>query len=563
VETNQPIDFGPFRLDVASGLLTKDGSAVPLTPKAFGVLLYLAARADRLVSKHELLEAIWPNVFVGDAVLKVTIGEIRRALGDDPKAPKYITTAHRRGYRFSGTTGTTGTRAPDLSTIARNATVDLSTIARSATVDPAAVRYAHSGSVNIAYQVVGSGPIDLVFVMGWVSHLEYFWRESAFAAFLTRLASMGRLILFDKRGTGLSDPVPVSQLPTLDERLDDVRAVMDAAGSDRAVLLGVSEGGPLCTLFAATYPERTEALIMIGSYARRLVDRDYPWGRTMEAHEAFCNVLLRDWGGPVGLDERAPSQVDNAAFRDWWATYLRMGASPGAAVALTRMNAQIDIRDMLPAIRVPTLVIHRTGDRCLKVEEGRYLASHIPGAAFAELPGEDHLPFVGDQDAMLTTIAQFLAVARTRPETDRVLTTVLSVNATGTGDNLRELQRVFAREVGAHRGRVAPVPGARLVAMFDGPGRAVRCGRAIAAAFAGTPSASVRGGVHIGECAPAATCAPVIDVSGALADSATAGEIFVSRTVVDLVHGSGLQFEEREPIADAARARSIPAFSLV
>ena len=538
MDPNHPIDFGPFRLDPASGLLLKDSVPVPLTPKAFGVLHYLAARADRLVSKQELLDAVWPKVFVGDAVLKVTIGEIRRALGDDPKAPKYIATAHRRGYRFTG-----------VSAIARSAEVGL--------------KYARSGSVNVAYQVVGSGPIDLVFVMGWVSHLEYFWREPSFAAFLTRLASMARLILFDKRDTGLSDPVPVSQLPTLEERLDDVRAVMDAAGSERAVLLGVSEGGPLCTLFAATYPERTEALIMIGSYARRLVDHDYPWGKTLQAHEAFCDTLLRDWGGPVGLDERAPSQIDNSAFRDWWATYLRMGASPGAAVALTRMNAQIDVRDVLPAIRVPTLVVHRTGDRCLKVEEGRYLASHIPGATFVELPGEDHLPFVGNQDDILGAIAQFLSLARTRPDSDRVLTTVLSVNATGEAGDLTLLQRVFAREVGVHRGRVAGVPGARLVAMFDGPGRAVRCGRSVASALSSRASLSVRGGVHIGECAPAATCAPVIDLSAALADAAAAGDVLVSRTVVDLVHGSGLQFEERQAIADEPRARQIQAFAVL
>ena len=544
MDLNQPIDFGPFRLDPASGLLLKDGAPVPLTPKAFGVLHYLAARPEHLVTKQELLEAVWPNVFVGDAVLKVTIGEIRRALGDDPKAPKYIATAHRRGYRFTHPTDLTNPTNP---------------------TNPSGspVKYARSGSVNIAYQVVGSGPIDLVFVMGWVSHLEYFWREPTFAAFLTRLASMARLILFDKRGTGLSDPVPVSQLPTLEERLDDVRAVMDAAGSERAVLLGISEGGPLCTLFAATYPERTEAIVMIGSYARRLIDHDYPWGRTLEAHEAFCDTLLRDWGGPVGLDERAPSQIDNAAFRDWWATYLRMGASPGAAVALTRMNAQIDVRDVLPAIQVPTLVIHRTGDRCLNVEEGRYLASHIPGATFVELPGEDHLPFVGDQDAVLDTIGQFLARARARPESDRVLTTVLSVNAAGDADDLAMLQRVFAREVGVHRGRVASIPGGRLVAMFDGPGRAVRCGRSVTSALASRASLSVRGGVHIGECAPAATCAPVIDLSAALADAAATGDVLVSRTVVDLVHGSGLQFEERQTVEGAGRPKPMQTFAVM
>ncbi len=240
------------------------------------------------------------------------------------------------------------------------------------------MRYARSGEVNIAYQVIGDGPLDLVFVMGWVSHLEYFWNEPSFARFLRRLASFGRLILFDKRGTGLSDAVPVAELPTLDERLDDLRAVMDAAGSSRAVLVGVSEGGPLCSLFAATYPEKTEALIMFGSYARRMRDADYPWGPTREERDAFLETIVREWGGPVGLDTRGPSRLDDPAFREWWASYLRMGASPGAAVALTRMNAEIDVRDLLPSIQVPTLVLHRTGDQCLKVEEGRYLASRIP-----------------------------------------------------------------------------------------------------------------------------------------------------------------------------------------
>jgi pimeloyl-ACP methyl ester carboxylesterase len=273
---------------------------------------------------------------------------------------------------------------------------------------PSPVRYAQSGRVNIAYQVVGSGPIDLVFVMGWVSHLEYFWNEPSFARFLTRLASKTRLILFDKRGTGLSDPVPVSELPTIEQRLEDVRAVMHAAGSERAVLLGVSEGGPLCSVFAATYPQMTEALIMIGSYARRLHAPDYPWGPTEEQREAFCRSIIEEWGGPVGIDDRAPSRANDPAFREWWASYLRNAASPGAAVALTRMNGQIDIRDILPTIRVPTLVLHRRGDRCLKVQEGHYLASHIPSATFVALPGDDHLPFVGNQEEILGEVDRFL-----------------------------------------------------------------------------------------------------------------------------------------------------------
>ena len=253
--------------------------------------------------------------------------------------------------------------------------------------------------------------------MGWVSHLEYFWNEPSFARFLTRLASMSRLILFDKRGTGLSDAVAVHELPTLEQRMDDVRAVMDAAGSERAVLLGISEGGPMCSLFAATYPEKTEALIMIGSYARRLRDLDYPWGPTRSERDAFCRRLLEEWGGPVGVEERAPSLAHDPAFRNWWAAYLRMGASPGAAVALTEMNAEIDMRNVLPSIRVPTLVLHRTGDRCLNVEEGRYLASRITGAEFVELPGDDHLPFVGDQDASSPRSRRFLTRSRVRRST--------------------------------------------------------------------------------------------------------------------------------------------------
>ena len=217
---------------------------------------------------------------------------------------------------------------------------------------------------------------------------------------------------------------------------------------------------------------------------------------------------------------------------------------------------------MLPAVQVPTLVLHRTGDRCLKVEEGRYLASHIPGATFIEFPGDDHLPFVGDQEDMLGAIERFLSSTRTRLDNDRVLTTVLSINAGGSAEDLALLRQTFAREVANHRGRVTSIPGPRLVAMFDGPGRAVRCGRSVPAALADRASLVVRAGVHIGECAPAATGAPVIDLSAALADAASGGDVLVSRTVVDLVHGSGLQFREKQPIAASTRDRSVQAFTV-
>lgn len=514
--------FGEFRLDPVSGRLTRHGEPVTLAPKAFALLEYLAGQPGRLIPKDELLSAVWPGIHVGEAVLKNAIRDVRKALGDDPAAPRFIETAHRRGYRFV-------TSQP----------------AATEPVVPAPVprvRYARSGDANIAYQVVGSGAFDLVFVMGWVSHLEYFWNEPAFARFLTRLASHARLILFDKRGTGLSDPVPISRLPSLGQRLDDVRAVMEAAGSERAVLFGVSEGGPLCSLFAATYPEKTEALVMIGSYARRLRADDYPWGPTREDRDRFCQTIIDEWGGPVGIEERAPSLAADPAFRDWWAAYLRMGASPGAAVALTRMNAEIDIRDVLPSIRVPTLVLHRTGDRCLLVEEGRYLASKIPGATFIELPGDDHLPFAGDQDALFAALEPFLARTHDRAQGDSVLATVITVDFSGPAGSLDHIGRLFAREVAFFRGRVLAEAGATLNAAFDSPGRAVHCAVALTTST-GRPDVVARAGVHIGQCD--ATGAPVVEVSAALARAADLHRVHVSRTVVDLLPGSGLTVERR------------------
>jgi hypothetical protein len=245
----------------------------------------------------------------------------------------------------------------------------------------------------------------------------------------------------------------------------------------------------------------------------------------------------------VGIEDRAPSLAADARFREWWATYLRMGASPGAAVALTRMNAQIDVRGVLPAVQVPTLVIHRTGDRCLQVEGSRYIASKIPGAELVELPGDDHLPFVGNQDEILDAIAQFLATSRARGERERVLATVLVVESECRPADRDHLQRVFAREVATYRGRLVRADGP-LVAQFDGPGRAVRCGR-IVAKVAARSSIAVRAGVHIGECDPAGPDGPLLDTCVELAASAEPGDVLVTRTVVDLVHGSGLVFEDR------------------
>jgi pimeloyl-ACP methyl ester carboxylesterase len=418
--------------------------------------------------------------------------------------------------------------------------------------------YAGSGEVNIAYQVIGDAPLDLVFVMGWVSHLEYFWREPNFARFLLRLASFSRLILFDKRGTGLSDRVPINELPTLEQRMDDVRAVMDAVGSERAALCGVSEGGPMCSLFAATYPEKTSALVMIGTYAKRLRDDDYPWAPTTEERRHFFEEIRAHWGGPVGIEERAPTMAHDPQFREWWATYLRMGASPGAALALTQMNAEIDVRHVLPSIHVPTLVIHRTEDQCLKVEEGRYVAERIPGAKYVELPGRDHLPFVGDQDLILNEVEEFLTGARHTLGPDRVLATVLftrvvdsEVHAARLGagrwqELVNRLRAHVAKEINWFRGRETDMVGNRPLAIFDGPARAIRCACAIVE-YSSRLGVEMRAGLHTGECdmVDGKVSGIAAEIGVEVAKRATAGEVLVSNTVKDLVAGAGIAFEDR------------------
>jgi pimeloyl-ACP methyl ester carboxylesterase len=522
--------FGAHTLDVENAQLAREGVVVPLQPKAFAVLRCLVERAGRLVTKQELLDTAWTGTFVSDAAVKVTIRDIRLALGDEAGRPRFIETAHRRGYRFIAAVRRTATPRPSAVL-----TPD----------EPPVTRYARSGDINIAYQVVGSGPVDLVFVMGWVSHLDYFWAEPSFAAFLTRLASFSRLILFDKRGTGLSDPV--AALPTLEQRMDDVRAVLEAAGSREAVLFGVSEGGPMCALFAATYPERTRGLVMFGTYARRLWAEDYPWAPTAEARDRFCEEIRARWGEPVGIEDRAPSRMSDPEFRRWWATYLRMGASPGTAVALTRMNAAVDVRQVLPAVRVPTLVLHRRGDRCLLVEEGRYVASRIPGARFVELDGDDHLPFVGDQDAVLREIEAFIAgQPAATPDGGRMLGTVLHVTLDDGDDGSASITPVLSSVVRAARGAYVTAAGDGLMAIFDGPGRAIDCAREVAAAVTGTGRAG-RIGLHTGECVVSSNGASgvAVTVAGRVAAHAAPGEILVSRTLRDLLAGSAFTFHDR------------------
>jgi len=332
-----------------------------------------------------------------------------------------------------------------------------------------------------------------------------------------------------------------------------VRAVLEAVGSERAAIIGISEGGPLSALFAATYPERTSALVMIGTYAKRVRDEDYPWAPTWDERGEFLREMREHWGGPVGIEERAPSKAHDPAFREWWAEYLRMGASPGAAVALTKMNAEVDVRHVLPTVRVPTLVIHNRGDLCLKVEEGRYVASRIPGARFVELPGRDHLPFFEDQETVLDEIEEFLTGARHVREPDRVLATLLFVNIvnrdsrTAEGDLIARFRAHVSKEVKWFRGREVDMKGTGPLAAFDGPARAIRCACAVKE-YAARLDIEVRAGLHTGECdllEGGRVGGLAVELGRAVRERAGAGEVLVSHTVKDLVAGSGITFEER------------------
>jgi len=419
-------------------------------------------------------------------------------------------------------------------------------------------RYARSGKVNIAYQVTGEGPLDLVYVPGWVSHVELAWEEPAQASFLRRLASFSRVITFDKRGTGLSDRVADEQLPTLEERTDDMRAVMDAVGSQRAALFGFSEGGNMAVFFAASYPERTVALATFGCFAKRVWSPDYPWAPTPEARAKEYEMVEREWGNLMDLSRIVPSRMHDAAFTRRLATYLRRSASPSAAVALLRMNTQIDVRSALPAISAPALVMHRTDDRDANVEEGRWIAARIPLARFVEFPGDDHLPWIGDQDVVLDEIQEFLTGARPVRDVDRVLATVLFTDIVGSTEHLARVgdkawyalldnhHALVRRELASHRGREVNTTGDGFFATFDGPARAVRCALAIQSA-ARRLGLGIRAGLHTGEVELKGddVAGMAVHIGARVAALAGADETLVSGTVKDLVSGSGLRFEDR------------------
>jgi pimeloyl-ACP methyl ester carboxylesterase/class 3 adenylate cyclase len=419
-------------------------------------------------------------------------------------------------------------------------------------------RYARSGDVHIGYQAVGEGPPDLLLVPEFWHSIEAQWDEPSLAAFLQRLSSFGRLISFDQRGTGVSDPVPPDAVLALEQWLDDIVAVLDEVGSKQAVLLGLGGGGSLSMLFAAMYPEHTSGLVLVNSFPRLAHAPDYEWGRPPALEDETLHVMRTGWGRGVLLDVVAPSKVGDEPFRQWWARYQRLGSSPGTIVRVRRMLDELDVRGVLPSIRVPTLVLHRADNTFVRVEHGRYLAEHIPEARYVEVPGSDYFAFLGNAEVFLEEIERFIKGVSRAPEADRVVTTVLFTDIVGSTQRASELgdrgwaellgahHAVVRRELGRFRGQEVDTAGDGFFATFDGPARAVRCALAVVEGIR-TLGLETRVGLHTGEVelADGARRGVAVHIGQRILAQADAGEVLVSSTVKDLVAGSGLEFADR------------------
>ncbi len=543
--------FDGFELDTDTFELRADGRPVTVEPQVFDVLVHLLTNRDRVVTKEELLDQVWGDRFVSESALSSRIMSARRAVGDDGRRQAVIKTVHGRGFRFVADVelleeATAATDAVDASTTATEATpapVSAPLLLRRAP----RTRYARSRSGSVAYQVVGDGPRDIVFVPGFVSNVELQWEFPPMADFFARLAAFSRLIVFDKRGTGLSEPLPSDLPSTLEDRMDDVRAVMDAAGSERATLMGISEGGPMSVLFAATYPERVERLVLVNTFAG-----SFGVGVSWTGED-----VDQWWGTGTVYEFLAPSWAGDRDDRAFMARYERNSATPAAATATITMNEAIDVRPVLGSVSVPTLVVHRRGDEVIPYERGREIAEGIPGARLVALDGSDHLAFV-EPTALLDEVEAFVTGEGPASTADRTLLTIVFVDivdSTSTAERVgdrawrRLLDRFYAlvrTEVRHGRGRVVSNTGDGVLATFDGPARAIRTGLAMVEACAAL-GLQLRIGIHTGEVErlDGDLVGINVHVGARVAASAAPGEVWTTRTVRDLVAGSGLVFEPR------------------
>jgi class 3 adenylate cyclase/pimeloyl-ACP methyl ester carboxylesterase len=425
-------------------------------------------------------------------------------------------------------------------------------------VQPPETHYARSGDVHIAYQVLGDGPLDLVYVPEFWNSIEAQWEEPGFERYLRRLASFSRLICFDQRGSGMSDPVAIAEISTLEGWIDDVRAVMEDAGSARAALLGSGGGGMMSCVFAATHPEQTYALVLVNSFSRLTRDEDHPWGTSPEHEDRVIWEMHHGWGRGVLLELLGPSVVGDPNFRQWWAHYQRLGCSPGTVLAIRRMLQRSDVREVLPSIRVPTLVVHRRDNRAVEVGQGSYLAEHIAGSKYVEVPGVDYFPFVGNSDAILDEVEEFLTGVRGGAKESRVLATVLFTDIVGSTERAAELgdrrwrdllqthYELIRHHLAQFRGREVDTAGDGFLATFDGPARAINAAVAIRDANREL-GLEIRAGLHTGEIELAGDDIRgiAVHIGARVSAAAGPGEVLASSTVKDLVAGSGIEFQDR------------------
>jgi class 3 adenylate cyclase len=417
-------------------------------------------------------------------------------------------------------------------------------------------RYAKSGNLHIAYAVEGDGPIDLVWIPPWVSQVEYLWAEPSLERVMERLTQFARVITFDRRGSGLSDPF--FGAPTLEDQIDDVLAVMDAAGSESAAICGTLEGGPMAALFAATHPDRTDALVLYATFVRATWAPDYEWAWPAEERDRAMEELIAHWGEGLVASSVAPSKAADPGFMEWAGRLERLAASPSTIRRIFKLIGEFDVRDVLPSIRVPTLVMHRGGDSSIKVEHSRYIASKVPDARYVELEGDENMFSLGDSEALIGEIEEFLTGTRHEREPDRMLATVLFTDICGSTSRAAEMgdrgwrfllerhDALFRQALERHRGREVKRTGDGFLATFDGPARAIRCAASIAEAM-GSLGLQIRAGLHTGELEvmDGDLGGLAVHIASRVMSAAAPNEVLVSGTVKDLVVGSGIDFEDR------------------
>jgi pimeloyl-ACP methyl ester carboxylesterase len=535
-ETQVIYQFGDYQIDTARFEIARAGRTLAVEPQVLELLIVLIENRDHVVSKDEVFGKIWKGRIVSDTTLSSRIKTARQLIGDTGARQQYIKTIHGRGFRFVGNVETKAAAPP----------APAAETPKSATPERPVTRYARSGDIHVAYHLFGNGPINLILAPGFVSHIDNYWDNPPLNRFLHRLGELARCAIFDKRGTGLSDPV--SSLPGMDERMDDLRAVMDAAGFETAFVMGISEGGSLATLFAAHHPDRCDGLILWGAFARFK-----HWLPDEAALQRWFDYFESDWGSGKSLPLFAPSVGNDPEFVRWWGKFERLGATPGAVIALMRMNSRIDIFDVLPSVQVPTLVLHVANDVLIDVQGGRDLAARIPGAKYVEFPGVDHLPMVGENpDRIINAVAPFLEHTKQRGESNRILATILLVcfdpKARG-GLPEHDAQRIKQHLQRFRATRISSQPD-HLAATFDGPARALECAVSVSRLLR-ERGHDCRLAVHTGEVRfdGGAIEGTAVNIACDVADRARHNEILVSRTVNDLVAGSGIALQDRGEFA--------------